>query len=186
MIGYAMCASFCTLSSSVKTLEKLKASGEEIIPIMSEACAKTDTRFGKACDFIERVEAICGNKLVTSIVEAEKFGAIAPLDYLVISPCTGNTLAKLASGITDGAVTMAAKAHLRCDRPLLIALSTNDAMSQNLKNIGTLLLRKSVYFAPMRQDDPRGKPYSLVSSEGEILRAFSAMKNGEQIRPLFI
>lgn len=186
MIGYAMCASFCTFESSIKTLEEIKAAGEKIIPIMSERGAITDTRFGKAKDFIELVENICENKLVTSIVEAEKFGSIAPLDYLIISPCTGNTLAKLASGITDGVVTMAAKAHLRCDRPLLIALSTNDAMSQNLKNIGTLLSRKSIYFAPMRQDDPKGKPHSLVTDGTKIKEAFFAMKNGEQLRPLFI
>ncbi len=186
MIGYAMCASFCTLESSLKILEEIRAAGEEVIPIMSEKCAATDTRFGKAESFTRRVEDICGNKLVTSIVEAEKFGSIAPLDYLIISPCTGNTLAKLASGITDGVVTMAAKAHLRCDRPLLIALSTNDAISQNLKNIGTLLARKSVYFAPMRQDDPRGKPHSLVSDGAKIKEAISAMKNGEQLRPLFL
>ena len=186
MVGYAICASFCTLQSSLKILENLKASGEDIIPIMSEKCASTDTRFGKAEDFIRRAENICGHKTVRDIVEAEKFGSISPLDYLIISPCTGNTLAKLASGITDGVVTMAAKAHLRCDRPLLIALASNDAMSQNLKNIGTLLLRKSVYFAPLRQDDPTGKPHSLVSDAGKISEAFIAMKKGEQIRPLFL
>ena len=186
MIGYAVCASFCTLESSCRALLEIKESGEEIVPIISERCAETDTRFGKASDFIARIEKICGRKCVTTIVEAEKFGSIAPLDYLVISPCTGNTLAKLASGITDGVVTMAAKAHLRCDRPLLLALSTNDAMSQNLKNIGALLSRKSVYFVPMRQDDPMGKPHSLVTESSKIKEAFWAMKKGEQIRPLFL
>ena len=186
MIGYAVCASFCTLEASVRTLTEIKEMGEDVIPIMSENCATTDTRFGRAKDFIERIEKICERKIVTSISDAEKFGSIAPLDYLIISPCTGNTLAKLASGITDSVVTMAAKAHLRCDRPLLIALSTNDAMSQNLKNIGTLLARKSVYFAPMRQDDPKGKPHSLVTDCGGIKDAFIAMKRGEQIRPLFL
>ena len=181
-----MCASFCTLASSVKILEEIRGSGEEVIPIISEKCAATDTRFGKASELIQKVEKICGRKIVSDIVEAEKFGSIAPLDYLIISPCTGNTLAKLASGITDGVVTMAAKAHLRCDRPLLIALATNDAMSQNLKNIGTLLARKSVYFAPMRQDDPKGKPHSLVCDTEKIKEAFFAMKKGEQLRPLFI
>ena len=186
MIGYAFCASFCTLESSLKNLEEIKLMGENVVPIMSERCAETDTRFGKARDFITRIENICERRVVTSIVEAEKFGAISPLDYLIISPCTGNTLAKLACGITDGVVTMAAKAHLRCDRPLLIALSTNDAMSQNLKNIGTLLARKNVYFAPMLQDDPKGKPHSLVTDRTKIKDAFLAMKNGEQIRPLFL
>ena len=186
MTGYAFCASFCTLESSVKTLIEIKETGEDVIPIMSERCAAEDTRFGTAASFIERIEKITGHKLVTSIVEAERFGSIAPLDNLIISPCTGNTLAKLAAGITDGVVTMAAKAHLRCDRPLLIALATNDAMSQNLKNIGTLLLRKSVYFAPMRQDDPKGKPHSLVADGSKIKEAFLLMKNGGQIRPLFL
>ncbi|MBQ7332746.1 MAG: dipicolinate synthase subunit B [Clostridia bacterium] len=186
MIGYAFCGSFCTLESSLRTLEKIKLCGEEIIPIMSERCAATDTRFGKAEYFISRAEAICGNKTVRTVEEAERFGSIAPLDYLIISPCTGNTLAKLAAGITDGVVTMAAKAHLRCDRPLLIALSTNDAMSQNLKNIGTLLSRKSVYFAPMLQDDPQKKPHSLVAREELIKEAYLAMKNNRQLRPIFL
>lgn len=186
MTGYAICASFCTLESSLRTLAEIRETGEEIIPIMSERCIATDTRFGHAKEFIERIEKICGKKIVTSVCEAEKFGSIAPLDYLIISPCTGNTLAKLACGITDSVVTMAAKAHLRCDKPLLIALSTNDAMSQNLKNIGTLLARKSVYFAPMIQDDPVRKPHSLVTDSAKIKDAFSAMKRGEQIRPLFL
>ena len=186
MIGYAICASFCTHESSLKILEELKKSGEDVVPIISEKSALTDTRFGKSADLIHRAQEICGRRAVLDIVEAEKFGAKNPLEYLIISPCTGNTLAKLSAGITDGAVTMAAKAHLRCDRPLLIALATNDAMSQNLKNIGTLLSRKSVYFAPMRQDDPKGKPHSLVCESGKILEAFSAMKKGEQLRPLFL
>ena len=186
MIGYAMCASFCTLKSSVKILEEIRGTGEEIVPILSEKCAATDTRFGKASDLVQRVENICGRKIVSDIVEAEKFGSLIPLDYLIISPCTGNTLAKLASVITDGVVTMAAKAHLRCDRPLLIALATNDAMSQNLKNIATLLSRKSVYFTPMRQDDPQGKPHSLVADAEKIKEAVSAMKKSEQLRPLFL
>ena len=186
MIGYAICASFCTHKSSLKILEDLRERGEELIPIISEKSALCDTRFGKASDLIRRAEEICGRRAVLDIVEAEKFGAQNPLEYLIISPCTGNTLAKLSAGITDGAVTMAAKAHLRCDRPLLIALATNDAMSQNLKNIGTLLSRKSVYFVPMKQDDPKGKPHSLVCDAEKIIEAFSAMKKGEQIRPLFL
>ena len=186
MIGYAFCGSFCTLEASLKVLVELKDLGEEIIPIMSERVISTNTRFGTAEHFISASEKICGNKVVTTVDEAERFGSIAPLDYLVISPCTGNTLAKLAMGITDGVVTMAAKAHLRCDRPLLIALSTNDAMSQNLKNIGTLLSRKNVYFAPMLQDDPIKKPHSLVSEQSLIMKSYLAMKRGEQLRPIFL
>jgi len=186
MIAYAFCASFCTLESSLSALAQIKELGEDIIPIMSERCATTDTRFGKAEYFLKAAEKICGNKAVRTVEEAERFGSIAPLDYLVISPCTGNTLAKIALGITDGVVTMAAKAHLRCDRPMLIALSTNDAMSQNLKNIGTVLSRKSVYLAPMIQDDPAKKPHSLVANQALIKEAYLAMKRGEQLRPIFL
>lgn len=186
MIGYALCGSFCTHAASLSVLKELKALGEDIIPILSERCCVTDTRFGKAEELLLSIESITGRKAVTSVEEAEHFGAITPLEYLVISPCTGNTLAKLASGISDGAVTMAAKAHLRCDRPLLIALATNDAMSQNLSNIGTLLSRKSVYFTPMIQDDPVKKPHSLVASSSLIKDAFLAMKKGSQLRPLFL
>ena len=123
---------------------------------------------------------------MTTVEEAEKFGPSDPLGALLICPCTGNTLAKLAHGITDTSVTMAAKAHRRSDRPLLIALATNDAMSANLSGIGTLLNRKNVFFVPMRQDDPRGKPHSLVADFPSVPRALRAMLAGEQLRPLFL
>lgn len=186
MIGYAFCGSFCTFKSSLSVLHELCLSGEDVVPIFSERALSCDTRFGKAKDFLEQAEEACGRRAVTKIEEAELFGAAAPLDYLVISPCTGNTLAKLASGITDGVVTMSAKAHLRCDRPLLIALSTNDAMSQNLKNVATLLSRRGVYFAPMLQDSPEKKPHSLVTEKENVIKAFYAMKQGQQLRPLFL
>lgn len=186
MIGYAICGSFCSFSSSLAVLERLVTSGEDVQPIMSECAYSTDTRFWLAGEFVSRVESLTGRSVIHSIADAEPLGPKKPLDALIICPCTGNTLAKLSSGITDSAVTMAAKAHLRQDRPLLIALATNDAMSQNLSNIGRILTRKSVYFLPMRQDDPKGKPHSLVADFTRLPEALDAMREGKQLRPLFL
>ena len=186
MIGYALCGSFCTLSKSVEVLTQLKEKGYDVLPIMSDITAATDTRFGKAADFIARVESICGRPIIRTIPEAEPLGPARPLEALVICPCTGNTLAKLANGITDTPVCMAAKAHLRSDRPLLITLASNDALSANLRNIGTLLSRKSVYFTPMVQDDPTAKPHSLVADFGMVPAALEAALEGRQLRPLFL
>ena len=145
-----------------------------------------ESRFQSAKEFRDRVEQLCKRKIIHSIEDAEPLGPKLPLSALVIAPCTGNTLAKLAQGITDTAVTMAAKAHLRSDRPLLIALASNDAMSQNLANVAALLNRKSVYFVPMRQDDPEGKPHSLVAEFELIPRVVESALKGEQLRPLFL
>ena len=186
MIGYAFCGSFCTLKSSLRALEALLARGYEIQPIMSETVYSTDTRFYKAEELCKRVEELTGREVVHTVKDAEHFGPISPLDALIISPCTGNTLAKLACGITDTAVTMAAKAHMRCDRPLLLALASNDAMSQNLKNIGTLITRRSLFLLPMRQDDPKGKPHSLVADFESLPECFEKMLLGEQLRPIFL
>lgn len=186
MIGYAFCGSFCTFGASFSALEKLVLSGEEVQPIMSERAYSTDTRFASSAEFVKRVENLCGHPVIHSVVDAEPLGPKTPLDSLIIAPCTGNTLAKLAHGITDSAVTMAAKAHLRCDRPLLIALATNDGLSQNLANIAAFVTRKSVYFLPMRQDDPKGKPHSLVADMTLLPEAFCAMKEQRQLRPLFL
>ncbi len=186
MIGFALCGSFCTLSKSVEVLSRLKEQGYDILPIMSDITAATDTRFGKAADFMGAVEALCGRSIVRSIPDAEPLGPKTPLDALVICPCTGNTLAKIANGITDTPVCMAAKAHLRSDRPLLITLASNDAMSANLRNIGTLLSRKSVYFTPLFQDDPVSKPHSLVADFSRVPEALEAALEGRQVRPLFL
>ena len=186
MIGYAFCGSFCTLSESFSEFERLCRSGEEVVPIMSEAVYSTDTRFHKAEDFRERVRNTAKKEIIHTIVDAEPLGFSMRLDYLIIAPCTGNTLAKMANGVTDTAVTMAAKAHLRCDGGLLIALASNDALSANLKNLSVMLSRKSVYMLPMRQDSPLGKPHSLVADFSLMSEAFDAMKNKRQIRPLFI
>ncbi|MBQ8380724.1 MAG: dipicolinate synthase subunit B [Clostridia bacterium] len=186
MIGYAFCGSYCTLERSLEALKILSYSGEEIQPIMSEGTYETDTRFFKKEALRSKIREITGREIIHTVKDAEPLGPKAPLSALIVAPCTGNTLAKVANGITDTAVTMAIKAHLRQDRPLLIALATNDAMSQNLANIGSLLTRKSVYFVPLHQDDPKGKPHSLVADFERIPEAFSAMKSGKQLRPLFV
>lgn len=186
MIGYAFTGSFCTHKASLKVLENLRHGGEDIVPIMSETVYTTDTRFGKAKELIERVEEICNRKVVHTVKDAEPFGPACPLELLIIAPCTGNTLAKIALGITDTSVTMSAKAHLRQNRNLLIALASNDAMSANLKNIGTLLNRKNIYFVPMRQDDIRKKPHSLVADFTLLPEAFLGARENIQTRPLFI
>lgn len=186
MIGYALCASFCTFSDSVNVLEKLKQKNNEIIPIMSINAYSTDTRFGNHADWNHRIEEICEKKIINSITEAEPLGPKTPLDALIIAPCTGNTLAKIANGITDTPVCMAAKAHLRSDRPLVIALASNDAMSANLGNIGKLLTRKNIYFVPMLQDDPIKKPHSLVADFSMIEKTLDCAMSGKQIRKLFL
>ena len=186
-LGYGICGSFCTHAISLGVLKSFtERESYDIVPILSEAVCCTDTRFGKAADFRKKVEELCKKPAVCSIKDAEPLGPAKPLDLLVIAPCTGNTLAKIASGITDTTVTMAAKAHLRSDRPLVIALASNDAMSANLSNIGTLLQRKNVYFVPMVQDDIRKKPHSLVADFTFVEAAVEAALRGEQLRPLFL
>ena len=184
-IGFALTGSFCTHRDALAVLEEM-AGEYAVTPILSEHAAGWDTRFGTAAELVRRVTEICVREPVTSVTEAERFGPGDPLDALLICPCTGNTLAKLANGITDTAVTMAAKAHLRSDRPLLIAAASNDAMSANLSNIGRLLNRKNVWFVPMRQDDPVKKPHSLTADFARVREAFGAMAEGLQLRPLFL
>ncbi|MBQ1956913.1 MAG: dipicolinate synthase subunit B [Clostridia bacterium] len=186
MIGYAFCGSFCTIEQSLSTLEGLVRSGYEVLPIMSETAYSTDTRFGKCQDIKNKIKEITSSEIVHSIVEAEPIGPSLRLDALVISPCTGNTLAKIASGITDGTVCMAAKAHLRSDRPLVIALASNDAMSANLKNIAALMSKKFVYFVPMRQDDPDKKPHSLVAEFDLLPSTLESAMKGKQLRRIFL
>lgn len=162
MIGYALCGSFCTHSRALAVLRTLKESGYEIQPIVSETVYTTDTRFGRAADLIAALKAVTGHTVIHTIEGAEPLGPRTPLDLLIIAPCTGNTLAKMANGITDTAVTMAAKAQLRADRPVLIGLASNDALSANLRNLAQMHLRRHISFVPMAMDDPDGKPYSLV------------------------
>lgn len=185
MIGYAFCGSFCTFKSSLKALESL-AKKHDIIPIFSENFQSTNSRFGNAKELTEAAEAVCKKSGIYSIKEAEKFGPAMPLDALIISPCTGNTLAKLANGITDTSVTMAAKAHLRNCRPLILAIASNDALSANLKNIGELICRKNIYFVPFSQDAPFDKPSSLVCNFSLIENTLECAAEGKQIQPVLI
>ena len=186
MLGYAITGSFCTLSRSLEAMRSLMLSGYELQPIMSPYVYTANTRFTSAETFREQVKAICGREIIHTVEGAEPLGPKTPLDALIIAPCTGNTLAKIANGITDTAVVMAAKAHLRCDRPLLIALASNDAMSQNLPNLSRLLERKSVYFVPMKQDDPEHKPHSLIADFSRIGECLEAALLGRQMRPVFL
>lgn len=186
MIGYCLCGSFCTFSESFEVLKRLKDKYGEVLPVMSFNAYKTDTRFGKAGDWIEKIEEVCGRKIINTIEDAEPLGPKISLDALVIAPCTGNTLAKLANGITDTPVCMAAKAHLRSDRPLVIALASNDAMSANLGNLANLLSRKNIYFVPMKQDEPIKKPHSLVADFSLVEKSLENAFSGIQTRKLFI
>ena len=186
MTGFAMCGSFCSFARSIRVLEELAAGGEQIIPVMSYNAATVDTRFGKAEDFVKKIEDICKRSPITTIVDAEPLGPKIALDVLIICPCTGNTLAKLACGITDTPVTMAAKAHLRCGRPLVIALASNDALSANLKNIAVMSEKKNVYFVPLAQDDPLKKPYSLVCDFSQVIQTVGEAVQSKQPRPLIV
>ena len=186
MIGFAMCGSYCTHRTALDQLCELLADGRQVCPIMSENVYTTDTRFGKAEQLIQTVTELCGRPIIHTVVGAEPLGPSQPLDALLICPCTGNTLAKIAQGITDTAVTMAAKAHLRSDRPLIIALASNDALSANLKNIGTLLSRKCVYFVPMKQDDPENKPHSLIADFSLLKPTLESALRGKQFQKIFL
>ena len=185
-VGYAFCGSFCTYSKAMAALEQVAGRYDSVQPIVSEASAATDTRFGNAHDFMREMERICDKRVIATIRDAEPIGPKKLLDVLVICPCTGNTLAKLAAGVTDSSVTMAAKAHLRNGRPLVIAVSTNDGLAASAKNIGTLLDKKNVYFVPFRQDDPEKKPTSLVADFTRIPDAIEAAMRGEQLQPVLL
>ena len=185
-IGFALCGSFCTFSKVLPALEALAAKYPQVIPIMSEAARSTDTRFGECGEIVRRVEAACGRSILRTIAQAEPIGPRGLLDVLVVAPCTGNTLAKLAAGVTDSVVTMACKAQLRNDRPVVLALATNDALSGNAKNIGALLERRNIYFVPFGQDDPEKKPASLVADMTKIEPAMLLALEGRQLQPLLI
>ena len=186
LIGYAMCGSFCTFERSLAEMSGLARAGHTLVPIMSPAAYSTDTRFGKAADIRSRVKDICKADIIYKTEDAEPLGPKVKLDILVVAPCTGNTIAKLANGISDTSVTMACKAHLRCDRPLLLCLASNDALSGNLENLARMLKRKSVYFVPLVQDDPVKKPHSLVAQFERLEEGIAAAMDGKQLRPLFI
>lgn len=186
MLGFAFCGSFCTHARALEELRNLVQAGHQVLPIFSEAVQNTDTRFGRALELRERVEALCNRPPICTVVDAEPIGPTMALDALIVCPCTGNTLAKIANGITDTPVCMAVKAHLRSDRPLIISLASNDALSANLCNIATLLSRKQVYFVPMVQDDPEKKPHSLVADFSLLEATLHAALQGRQYRKLFL
>lgn len=183
-IGFALCGSFCTFKKAVDAVKELVAEGYNVIPIFSEIAYATDTRFGRARDWVGTMEALTGNDAIHTIVQAEPIGPKGMLDLLVIAPCTGNTLAKLAAGIADTCVTMTAKSHLRNQRPVLLAPSTNDALGSGGKNIGALLNYRNLYFVPLAQDDPAGKPRSMVSDFSLLLPAVKAALEGNQLQPI--
>ena len=182
-IGFAMSGSFCTFSKMFPVLEALREK-YDILPIFSEHVYTLDTRFGTAEEHIQRAEAICGVPVIHTIAQAEPIGPKKLLDALVIAPCTGNTLAKLSCGIADTAVTMAAKSHLRNGRPVILAVSTNDALAAAAENIGRLLARKHYYFVPFRQDDAEKKPTSMVADFSQIPRTLELALQGRQVQPV--
>ena len=183
-VGFAFCGSFCTFSPALKALERVHARYGDVTPIVSESSASTDTRFGAAHDLMREMMRICDHRVISTIKEAEPIGPQKLLDLLIIAPCTGNTLGKLANGITDTSVTMAAKAHLRNGRPVLIAPSTNDGLSASAANLGSLLGRKYIYFVPFGQDDPEGKPCSLMADFSRIGETVDAALEGRQLQPV--
>ncbi len=185
-VGFAFCGSFCTYAQAMQALEQVKARYGNITPIVSQASAETDTRFGSAHDHMREMERICSKRVIDSIAKAEPIGPKGLLDVLVICPCTGNTLGKLACGITDTAVTMAAKAHLRNGAPVVLAVATNDGLAASARNIGALLDKKNVYFVPFRQDDPAEKPTSLVADFSLVPETIDAALRGEQLQPVLL
>lgn len=182
-IGFALCGSFCTYAKVFPIMERLSTE-HTVIPIFSHASATTDSRFGEAAVFLQRAQEICGRSPICTLADAEPIGPKRLLDVLLIAPCTGNTLAKLAHGIADTPVTMAAKSHLRNGRPILLAVSTNDGLGAAAENIGRLLARKHYYFVPFGQDDPQGKPASLVADFSRIPAALAAAAKEQQIQPI--
>lgn len=183
-VGFAMCGSFCTFKKVTDVMENLVTKGYNILPIMSYNAYSTDTRFGKAQEHIRRIQDICGNKIISTITDAEPIGPKKLVDILLIEPCTGNTLAKLANGITDTPVTLAAKSHLRNEKPLVIALSTNDALSGSAKNYGKLLNTRNVFFVPFSQDSPDGKPRSMIADFSKTEETLLAALDNRQIQPI--
>ena len=184
-IGFALCGSFCTYEKVFPIMEEL-AKEHEIIPIVSDAACRTDSRFGTAEDHLQRLRTICDREPLTDITQVEPIGPKKLLDVLVVAPCTGNTLAKLAHGIADGPVTMAAKSHLRNGRPVVVGISTNDALAGAAENIGKLLGKKHYYFVPFRQDDPVQKPTSMVADFTYLPQAIEAAAQGKQVQPILL
>ncbi len=185
-IGFALTGSSCNFSYIFPIIEDLAYKGADIYPIISHAVDTFDTRFGSAEEWKKRFEEITGKKIIRTIVEAEPVGPKLNLDVLVVAPCTGNTIAKLANAVTDTSVTMACKAHLRNQRPLVLAIATNDGLGASAKNIGLLINTKHIYFVPFGQDDAENKPNSLIAKFDNIEETVEKALAGEQIQPLLI
>ena len=186
VIGFAMCGSFCTFAPVLEALEELHTVFPDIIPIMSDVSYETDSRFGSAAAFRERLESICSHEILHTIPQVEPIGPKKLLDLLIVAPCTGNTLAKIAAGITDTPVALAVKSHLRNARPVLLAISTNDALSGSAQNIGKLINTKNIYFVPFCQDDPAGKPASAVARFDLLPESANLALQGRQIQPILL
>lgn len=184
-VGFALCGSFCTYDRVFPVMERLSKTCD-ILPIFSEAAYDTDSRFGEASAHIARAEAICGTPALHTLPQVEPIGPKRLLDALIIAPCTGNTLAKLAHSIADGPVTMAAKSHLRNGRPVILAISTNDALAGAAENIGKLLARKHYFFVPFGQDDAFGKPTSLIADFSKIPQTLELALEGKQVQPILL
>ncbi|MDQ2085846.1 dipicolinate synthase subunit B [Herbivorax sp. ANBcel31] len=185
-IGFALTGSFCTIDKVIPEIKKIVDNGGKVTPIISHSVDKFDTRFGKAEDFKKQLKDITGEEIVKTVVDAEPIGPKSLLDIIVVAPCTGNTLGKIVNGITDTSVTMACKAQLRNQKPVLIAVSTNDALGTNAKNIGLLLNMRNVFLVPFGQDGPKNKSNSMVAKISSIMPALLEAVNGKQIQPVFI
>lgn len=184
LIGYCITGSFCTISKSLQTIEELVRRGDQVLPIISEHVRDIDTRFGSAQSIIDKITELTGRMPVTTIVESETLGPVVKCDIMVVAPCTSNTLSKLVRGITDNTVTLAVKAHLRGERPTLLAVCTNDGLGASAKHIGLALERKHFYLCPMYQDAPEQKPRSLVSDFNKLIPAIDCAVKNMQIQPI--
>ena len=185
-IEFALTGSFCTFEKTVALMKLMKEKGIDILPFMSFNAYNLDTKFGKACDFIKRIESICEKKIISDIVSAEPIGPQKLADIMLVLPCTGNTLAKLRNGIYDTPVTLAVKSHLRNERPVVIGISTNDALSNTAKNIGELLNYRNLFFVPFGQDDCINKPRSIVCDFDKAYETVIAASEGRQLQPMLI
>ncbi len=185
-IGYGITGSFCTFAKTKNAIKNLVSLGTNVIPVFSFQAQNCDTRFGKAKEFLEEIETLTGNTAILTIPDAEPIGPKALLDVMVIAPCTGNTIAKLCNGITDTPVLMAAKAHMRNGRPLVIAISTNDALGINFKNIGSLMNMKNIYFVPFGQDDAMKKPNSMIAKLELLPPTIVAALEQKQLQPVIV
>ena len=183
-IGFAVTGSFCTLNRALNAAQSLKKAGAELYPIFSDSVWQMNTKFGLAAEWEQRFSSLCGREVIKTIVEAEPIGPGNFLDIMAVVPCSGNTLSKMAHGITDGPVLMAVKAHLRNQKPVVLAVSTNDGLGRSMQNIATLMGSKNIYMVPFSQDDPVKKPYSLVADMEATKATVESALDGIQIQPI--